>query len=43
MQETNQEKPEWLQINFKLINEDLFDIYTENSQVQSNLEVMGGV
>jgi hypothetical protein len=43
MQETNPEKVEWLQINFKLINEDLFDIYTEESKGQSNIDAMDGV
>ena len=43
MQETNSENPEWLQINFKLINEDLFDIYTEDTKGKNNLDAMDGV
>ncbi len=37
-------KQEWLEINFKLINEDLFDIYTESpNDPDSKIDSMDGV
>lgn len=32
MENSDENKPVWLQINFKLINEDLFDLYTEDKK-----------